>query len=173
MTVKILKSSKARARKVTMPSSAMRAAGSGAKVFISSGAAARIEEEGIESFNNGKESMGLLYGTPFRYNGRQLVRIEAAVSLPVNSTSHHVSVDRNGYIPEGQTVPDGCIVVGWYHSHTGVGNFMSGTDRATHEKWFRAPYAVSVIFEASDKSMCVYRLVRGESVEVLYSVYDE
>ena len=171
MTVRIVGSKRARMRKVEFTEDARKALRAGVEVFISSGAASKIEQDGLKSFREGKECMGLLYGIPFRQEGRRQVKIEAAVSLPVNSTPHHVSVDRTTDMPEGQDAPPGSIVVGWYHSHTGVGNFMSGTDRNTHGRWFSSPFAVSIVFEAAERSLDAYRMVDGEFVRVRYELY--
>lgn len=170
MTVRIVRSRRARMRRVEIPEDARKALFSGAEVLISAGAVSRIERDGLESFLEGKECMGLLYGTPFSQEGRPLVKVEAAVALPVNSTMHHVSVNRTTEMPDGQGAPPGSIVVGWYHSHTGVGNFMSGTDRNTHGRWFSSPFAVSIVFEAAERSLEAYRMVDGEFVRVIYHI---
>lgn len=39
------------------------------------------------------------------------------------------------------------IVLGWYHSHPGLGVFMSGTDRATQKAFFYNPWNIAVVVD--------------------------
>ncbi len=39
------------------------------------------------------------------------------------------------------------IVVGWYHSHPGLGAFFSGTDRRTQRAFFAQPYSVGWVVD--------------------------
>lgn len=41
----------------------------------------------------------------------------------------------------------GLSVVGWYHSHPGLGAFFSGTDRATQRAFFRHPYSLGLVID--------------------------
>ena len=41
----------------------------------------------------------------------------------------------------------GLSVVGWYHSHPGLGAFFSGTDRATQRAFFRQPYSLGLVID--------------------------
>jgi hypothetical protein len=38
-------------------------------------------------------------------------------------------------------------IVGWYHSHPGLGVFMSGTDRSTQNAFFNHPWNVAVVVD--------------------------
>ena len=171
MTVRIVGSKKLRIVRTTIPRDCTQAAREGASVFISSATASRIEEESLSSLSASKETMGLLYGFPFSYGGRPMVRVSGSVCLPTVASSIHVSVDHGGELPAGAGVQEGSVVVGWYHSHTGVGNFMSGTDEATHGRWFSSPHAVSIVFDAVEKSMAAYRMEDGKIVRVGLAIY--
>lgn len=39
------------------------------------------------------------------------------------------------------------MVVGWYHSHPGLGVFMSGTDRATQSAFYAHPWNIAVVVD--------------------------
>lgn len=171
MTVRIVGSKKLRSVRTTLPGDCTRAAREGASVFISEAAASSIEEVSLFSLSGGKEAMGLLYGFPFSYDGRPMVKISGTVCLPTVASSLHVSVDHGGEMPPGKEVEEGSVVVGWYHSHTGVGNFMSGTDEATHGRWFSSPHAVSIVFDAVERSIEAYRMEDGKIVRAGLAVY--
>ena len=38
-------------------------------------------------------------------------------------------------------------IVGWFHTHPGLGVFMSGTDRQTQRNFFSQPWQVSLVVD--------------------------
>lgn len=156
MTVRIVGSRRMRARKVDLSGPALAAAKRGVSVFVDRKALEHVLSEGISAFRAGRECIGLLYGVPFLFDRRKLVKVERAVALPAKATQHHVSVDREGVFPEWGEGIGGMLIVGWYHSHTGVGNFMSRTDEITHRRWFTSDYSISIVFDAGNGSIQSY-----------------
>lgn len=153
------------------PKGAEQAFSEGIDVFIARSVFEKIENESISALARGEEVLGLLYGSPFQFRGRLLLTVSGLASLPTNASPHHASVDHESKEPIKGDGWEGNVVVGWYHSHTGVGNFMSATDEITHRKWFNSPYAVSVIFEAVEKTMKMYRLKNDVVGRVDYAEY--
>lgn len=142
-------------------------------MFISEAAVSRIVEESMSAYSRGQETMGLLYGFPLSVKGLAMVNVTGIMALPTAATAHHVSVDRSRELQGSLSPHDGGVVVGWYHSHTGVGNFMSDTDTATHVKWFSSPHAISIVFEAAEGKLVAYRLEGGTIVRAAHAVYSE
>jgi hypothetical protein len=62
------------------------------------------------------------------------------------------------------------LIVGWYHSHPGLGAFFSASDRRTQAAFFPHPYSVGWVIdpELDDEAFFVGRESRapGESVGV-------
>ena len=44
------------------------------------------------------------------------------------------------------------LIVGWYHSHPGLGAFFSHTDRRTQAAFFAQPYSVGWVLDPDDGS---------------------
>lgn len=173
MSVRIISSRRLRMRSGSPPAGMEKSVGEGIDIFLSKRVLSKIAEESISELAAGKEVMGLLYGTPFSYRGRVMLTICGLANLPTVANSHHVSVDHDSSAPIHQEGIEGSVVVGWYHSHTGVGNFMSATDEFTHRRWFDSQYSVSMVYEAAEKSISVYRLKDGALVSVGYAEYSD
>ncbi len=158
-------------RKLSVRDSALQGAGASVDVLISASAVSLITEDSLNAFSLGIETMGLLYGIPFLHEGRVVTKIETAVKLPTTATPNSVVVKREGEIPSGSSPREGSLVVGWYHSHTGAGNFMSSTDEATQGKWFSSPGSVSLVYDASHRTLCAYRLMEGDVAKASFHTY--
>lgn len=171
MTVRILSSRSLRMRKGRPPAGMQEAVSEGIEIFLAKSVSGRIAEESLSALAVGKEVMGLLYGMPFKSNGRLMLTISGLASLPTVANSHHVSVDHDSATSINGEGIAGNIVVGWYHSHTGVGNFMSETDEITHRKWFGSRYSVSMIYEAEEKNIGIYRLKDNVIVSMKYAEF--
>ena len=50
----------------------------------------------------------------------------------------------------------GMRVVGWYHSHPGLGAFFSGTDRETQHAFFRQPYSLGLVVDPLRAELACY-----------------
>lgn len=139
-------------------------------VYIAETVEDRIARDSADALSKGMEAMGLLYGHPFMHGKRKLLRIEGAAALPTVGTMHHVIVDRKGDVDDSWS-GSGSVVVGWYHSHTGVGSFMSETDIRTHRRWFGETLSVAAVYEAVEKDLGIYMLVGGEAKRADFAVY--
>ena len=50
---------------------------------------------------------------------------------------------------------------------------MSATDEITHRRWFGPQYSVSMIYEAAERNMSIYRLEDDVLVSVRYCEYGD
>lgn len=98
-----------------------------------------------------REHGGVLLGSAFIDPGesRPYVVIHAAVpALNTEGSSNHLQFTPeawayiSGIIDENY--PD-LVVVGWYHSHPGLGVFMSNTDQATQRAFFANSWNLAVV----------------------------
>jgi proteasome lid subunit RPN8/RPN11 len=55
-------------------------------------------------------------------------------------------------------------VVGWFHSHPGLGAFFSGTDRRTQAAFFRMDYAVGLVIDPRREERAWFMGPRAEPV---------
>lgn len=58
----------------------------------------------------------------------------------------------------------GLMVVGWYHSHPGLGAFFSGTDRTTQSNFFREPWHLGLVVDPQRNEWAWFR--SKDSIEV-------
>ncbi len=72
------------------------------------------------------------------------LRMDAQVWTAANAQIEQLHTERPTY-PKP-------VVVGWYHSHPGIGAFFSGTDRQTQAAFFRNPYSLGWVIDPSDQS---------------------
>ncbi|MBM3269401.1 MAG: Mov34/MPN/PAD-1 family protein, partial [Candidatus Sericytochromatia bacterium] len=110
-------------------------------------AAARRHGDG----SPGREVGGILYGRCVRRDDCYAVEICAALPArdAAGSAVHlvftpaaweHVFAGRAALEPDLE-------IVGWYHTHPGLGVFLSGTDRRTHATWFGRPWQVAMVLD--------------------------
>ena len=116
-----------------------------------------VRREALEALQNflaqdlEREHGGLLVGVPFcdPATQRLFVEIQAAIPAPgtLGSPVHlQFTADAWSYISgivESQYHDR--LIVGWYHSHPGLGVFMSATDRATQRTFFGHAWNVAVV----------------------------
>lgn len=175
MTVRILKRVNRRIRNHDVPDRIIWNGGKDlltATVFVSTEAMHRARTHVADAYSHQCETMGLLIGHPFHNAGKMKLEITASVPLPVNADAHHVAVDRSSTELTGWGPGADGLVVGWYHSHTGQGNFLSGTDRRTHERWFDQPYAVAMVIEAAENTVGLYSKHNGTFVMMDYRLFE-
>ncbi len=141
-------------------------------VFINARAIIQVRKRASEAFSELKETMGLLLGHPFYDSGELKLEVSESVALPVNANAHHVAVDKQALEFNWNETAGGNLIVGWYHSHTGQGNFLSETDRRTHELWFNQPHAVAMLIEASENTIGIYSRRGGALTAVDYNVFE-
>jgi proteasome lid subunit RPN8/RPN11 len=114
-----------------------------------------VDRRALESLHDflrhdlGREHGGVLLGQAFIDAGQPYAVIEAAVpALDTEGSSVHLQFtpDAWAYISGiiEENYPD-LVVIGWYHSHPGLGVFMSDTDRATQRAFFSHPWNVAVV----------------------------
>jgi proteasome lid subunit RPN8/RPN11 len=120
-----------------------------------------IALEGLNEFlesDLSREHGGILAGQPYfdPVTARYFVDIRAAIpALHSEGTPVHMQFNAeawdyiSGLLEE--SFPDQ-IILGWYHSHPGLGVFMSGVDRDTHQAFYNRPWNLALVVDP------VYRL---------------
>ena len=96
------------------------------------------------------ERGGLLIGEPFvdTQGAIELVHIRAAVvSEDDESSAISLRMSARVWAAAQARLEPHERVVGWFHSHPGIGAFFSQTDRATQAGFFREPYSVGWVID--------------------------
>ncbi len=65
------------------------------------------------------------------------------------------------------------IIIGWYHSHPGLGLFLSHTDQFTHRSFFNQPWHLALVLDPSNKTYAFFQttfkdVIRLSNPAVIY-----
>ncbi len=134
------------------------------------------------------EQGGLLLGTPYGAPGNPAspalvvisavvparhasgtgysLRMEAAVWSDANRLLELGASKQPGTATEGSATR----VVGWYHSHPGLGAFFSDTDCATQRAFFSHPWSVGWVIDPDDDTHACFAGVDSSAVRRCYLV---
>lgn len=103
--------------------------------------------------------IGLPYGNAQTPTQAALVQIIAAVAATQSSGTGYslrmeaaVWSDANESLRVLQQTSPQARIVGWYHSHPGLGAFFSATDCSTQAAFFNQAYSVGWVIDPSDDS---------------------
>lgn len=100
-----------------------------------------------------REHGGVLAGLPYLDPERQHYYADVQVAIPAleaeGSPVHLQFTPQAWEFIAGRLEEDfpELVVVGWYHSHPGLGIFMSGTDRAAHAAFYRQPWSLALVVD--------------------------
>jgi proteasome lid subunit RPN8/RPN11 len=102
--------------------------------------------------DSGLERGGLLIGEPLVNapgdTTPALVHIRAAVAgLDDEATSMSLRLHTGVWDAARAALQPGEVVVGWFHSHPGIGAFFSGTDRHTQAGFFHHPFSLGWVID--------------------------
>ncbi len=118
-------------------------------VFMSREALDTARNHGRSSL--GAEVGGILFGRVYRNAALMAVDVVAAVpahdaaGTPVHLTFTPQAWDH--VFERRAELEEGLEVVGWYHTHPGLGVFLSGTDLKTHADFFGQPWQVAMVLD--------------------------
>ncbi|MBU6429134.1 MAG: Mov34/MPN/PAD-1 family protein [Cyanobacteria bacterium REEB65] len=139
-------------------------------VFMTSIAAAAMRAHGEAS--QGTEVGGILYGRvqDLDGGGGRVPLVDILAALPAEGaagTSVHLrwtaEAWANIFSQRADLAPD-LEIVGWYHTHPGLGVFLSGTDRQTHSAFFSQPWQVAIVLDPHDGELGVFAGEDGKAV---------
>jgi len=99
------------------------------------------------------EQGGVLIGYPYRDRTTGVPFIDVIRAIPAlgaEGTSVHLQFTPESWAHMSGMISEhynDCVVVGWYHSHPGLGIFFSGTDRATQRSFFNQVWSVALVVD--------------------------
>jgi proteasome lid subunit RPN8/RPN11 len=96
------------------------------------------------------ERGGLLLGTVFRDADRPSAMVQVRLAVPGHETEASpvsLTLETAVWDAARAQLQPGEQVVGWYHSHPGLGAFFSATDRRTQAAFFREPHSLGWVID--------------------------
>jgi len=124
------------------------------------------------------EAGGLLVGRPYQDRGEDYLAILGAVPAELAEgrrlclTFTHEAWDamlrdKDAYFPNER-------IIGWYHTHPGLGVFLSGPDLFIHQHFFPDPIQVALVIDPDDFTWGIFCWHRDQiQAAVSYHIYGE
>ena len=116
--------------------------------------------------DTGHELGGALLGHAFRY--QQTIFVEVKAAIPALNRDHgpihftftadswsQLQKDRDGHYPQ-------LDIVGWFHTHPGLGVFYSSDDVVVHSAAFTQPWHVGLVFDPLRNEAAFFGWVKEE-----------
>jgi proteasome lid subunit RPN8/RPN11 len=110
-----------------------------ADIFVTEEAVNDMIEHAAEGISRNEEIMGLLAGSMYKDDNGDYAIVTKAVTSGLISDDVSVRFDPSQMNILFDALDDldfNYVVIGWYHSHLGIGCFMSDTDNKTHVSVF-------------------------------------
>ncbi len=136
----------------------------GVVIVVDAQARAAAERHLAGSFD---EQGGLLVGEAFSGNDGSILAVlvrSGVAALEFASSGVSLRMESGVWTRAREALRSGELIVGWYHSHPGLGAFFSGTDRTTQRAFFPHPFSVGWVRDPLRGEECWF--VGGESEEV-------
>ncbi|UCG70706.1 MAG: hypothetical protein JSV09_06745 [Thermoplasmata archaeon] len=121
------------------------------------------------------EVMGFLIGDVYKWNDSTFTLVKDVVSTDLDATEISVRFARDGF--EGlfsklEDLPYDYVIVGWYHSHPGLGCFLSSKDIETQGRMFRKSFHTALVVDPIREEIVAYKMEDEEYVKREFAVYD-
>jgi COP9 signalosome complex subunit 5 len=130
----------------------------GVQFYVSEDVIASMTDHADEGYGENKEVMGLLIGYVLKdEEGIYVKAVDSATSrLDADEASVRFREEDLEELFESIDKCEGNAVVGWYHSHLGIGCYLSGVDIRTHVGIFGDETGFAVVIDPSDSTLAVF-----------------
>ncbi len=139
-------------------------------LFLASDLAETVAAAAGQSARAGRESLGLLLGEAFRDGeGAPFAVAGALVTSSLDATRTHVRFTAARFAELARAierVPFEHVIVGWFHTHLGIGCALSPTDVATQRRYFATEHQVTWVVDPETRQSQGYVLRRRTSTPV-------
>ncbi|MCL1810601.1 MAG: hypothetical protein FWG41_00020 [Methanomassiliicoccaceae archaeon] len=135
----------------------------GVSLFVSEDAVASMTDHADKGYLENKEIMGLLMGHIMKDEEGMYVKATDAVTSGLDADEASVRFreeDLEGLF-ESIDRCEGNAVVGWYHSHLGIGCYLSDVDIRTHTGIFGDEIGFAIVIDPSDSTFAAFSCGRN------------
>jgi proteasome lid subunit RPN8/RPN11 len=115
-----------------------------ARQSVMAGILAHLQEQRVEM---GGLLLGYVYDGLNGGDDSTIAVVDFARSIDFDGTGISLRMDPDVWERARAQSVNGTAVVGWYHSHPGLGVFFSGTDRKTQRAFFNQPHSVGLVVD--------------------------
>src|SRR5579859_7545167 len=111
-----------------------------------------------------REQAGILSGQVYVDDGRHYVSITSTCPADTVGDAVHFRFHKDSWEKIWQQLKDGDNILGWYHTHPGLGIFLSATDLRTQERYFNSLWQIAVVLDPLSGQMGVFAGASGRKV---------
>lgn len=122
------------------------------------------------------EVMGFLVGDVYKFKELTFTLVKDVISSELESTRISVRFEKDGFgelFEKLENLKYDYIIVGWYHSHPGMGCFLSSKDIDTQKRMFNKPFHTALVVDPIKREMKAYRLRNKDYIERKFAVFKE
>jgi Predicted metal-dependent protease of the PAD1/JAB1 superfamily len=143
-------------------------------LFVSERVMLMMADHADEGLRHNKEVMGLMMGQIFRDDHGEYAIVNSTATSVLDADKISVRFDRE-HLEELFESMDSCegeYVVGWYHSHLGIGCFLSDVDIKTHEGVFGAEMGFAIVIDPLESVIVPFTCFNGVSEKIRMIVFE-
>jgi proteasome lid subunit RPN8/RPN11 len=113
-----------------------------------------------------REQAGILCGQAyFDPSGQHYIEVTAAVAVETLNSSSYFRFHERSWQSVWEKMGDESNILGWYHSHPGMGIFLSATDLRTQELYFSASWQIAVVLDPVSREVGTFH--RDQRIQIL------
>jgi len=130
----------------------------GVSLYISENVIDSMTDHADRGFLENKEVMGLLIGHILKDDDGVYVKAVDAVTSDLDADEASVRFKKESIEGLFELIDkcEGDAVVGWYHSHLGIGCYLSDVDIKTHVGIFGDETGFAVVIDPSDSTLATF-----------------
>ena len=94
-----------------------------------------------------REQAGILCGHAYEDDGQLYINVTTALPVDTVSDAAHFAFHEASWQKIWPQLDDSSTILGWYHTHPGMGIFLSATDLHTQQQHFASPWQVAMVID--------------------------
>ena len=120
-----------------------------------------------------REQAGILCGQAYHDSGRLYLDVSSAFPVDTISSAAHFHFHERSWEPVWKQFENNSAIVGWYHTHPGLGVFLSPTDLRTQENYFAARWQIAVVIDPISRQFGIFNEKGNTLDDSFYAVYSQ
>lgn len=112
-----------------------------------------------------REQAGILCGQAYQSDEQNYVVIESAIAIDTLGDAGHFRFHQDSWQHLWANLSDNHNIVGWYHTHPGMGIFLSATDLRTQELYFSSPWQIAMVVDPISREIGTFYGPQGTRLE--------
>lgn len=103
-----------------------------------------------------REQAGILCGQAYRSDKQCYVAIESAIAIDTFGDAGHFRFHQDSWQELWVHLRDNHNIIGWYHTHPGMGVFLSATDLRTQQLYFSSVWQIAMVIDPISRETGIF-----------------